>query len=837
MKLSQLALRYLKQQKKRSWLTAIGIMLSMALIFSSTSMGEALKDYMFESIKLDRGNYHAAYLGLSQEQIDQLKDHAKIAETAVKLEAGYYNVRTGISIRLTGGEQEFLNVMSLKLEEGALPVRNGEVALERWVVENMPVRPKVGDKLQWKITDSKPGAGNQQDSAPAEQQSQDVEVVLTGIFKNKANTQLYGMSQGIISLDYADRLRQVFHAPQNEWDAAVLFKDGIKLQAAIQDTAAALGVTDQQVAPNHGLLTALGEGGDNSQNRAVVIAQAIVIGIIMVATVAVIYNAFHISVLERIRQFGLLRSIGMTPRQIRGLVLREAAILGGTGIPAGILLGWGVIAALLALFRLMDKGQFLGSFEVHIHWYVPLATLLVGVITVLLSAYGPAFSAGRVTPLDAILHQNRFNKDKAMRAKRRWFSAVPMTITMRMARDNLKRNRKRYRITLFSMSIGIVLYVFFSSFMSTIQEAGAGEFYKDFALHSYGQGAGYTEADYKDAAAIPGVKRVYRLMEQYNNSVQFPVEKVTESYLKDRAGLKELNQPIRFGAVVYGYQPAELELFKPMLQQGSVDSDRMDAENGVMVIQKLNTPNGAVIPTDLEVGDRISYGEMNGETNEYQERTQLKVLGILEGSPFNEPGSQYSIITSEKMFSKLTGKTHFQRFDIELEPGSDTAAVKAELRTIADRSPDGRLSDYSEDDQRVVMLQISILLYGLVAVISVISAINIINTISTNLILRTREFGTLRAVGMTMKQMRRMIVFESIWYGIMATVFGGFVGSVLSYWFYKNIDHVKDIPFDPPVPALLAAGIASALLCLLASRVPMKRIERMDIVHAIRAEE
>ncbi|WP_438445356.1 FtsX-like permease family protein [Gorillibacterium sp. sgz5001074] len=830
--LTQLALRYLKQQKRRSLLTIVGIMLSMALVFSSTAMGEALKDYLLESIKLQHGNYHAAYLNLTQEQVDRLKNNAKIRSVAVKRDAGYMPVRTGLTIQVTGGGPEFLDVMSLELEEGTLPAKDGEIALERWMLENLPGSLHIGDKLKLPLTDTKPGAPAPADGSSSAVRKQDKEVVLTGIFKNKMETQQYGTGMGIVTLEYADALRQGFQAPVNEWDAAVLFKDGIKLQAAIRDTAEAIGAGAGQTAPNTALLTALGEGAHSGQNRNVLFAQAIVIAIIMTATVAVIYNAFHITVLERIKQFGLLRSIGMTPRQIRGLVLREASILAAAGIPAGILLGWGGIEALMALFAWMDQGAFLGMLKVQIHWYIPVATVLIGLATVLISAFGPAYAAGRVSPLEALLHHNRFNKEKAFRS-RKFRGFFPRGIVLRMSQDNLKRNRKRYRVTLLSMSIGIVLYVFFTSFLQFIHDAESSGFSKDYQLTTFDrQAQGYSVEDYEAVAAVPGVERVYRTMEQVNRYAEVAAEQLTPVYRKDRMEFKT----VPFATTIQAYSPRDLALLEPYLVKGSLDSDRMDADNGVLVLQKLETSKGIVVPTDLKIGDTIRLGELDASGTGLAQAREVKVLGILDGSPYI--GSlQYQIITSEKMFTRITGRSDYARFDVELQHGADPEAVKPQLRAISDRNPEGRLQDYIGNDTKVIELQISILLYGLVAAISVISAINIINTISTNLILRTREFGTLRAVGMTMKQMRRMIVFESIWYGIMATLAGGTVGSMLAYWFYSNVNAVQDIPYRFPLGALLTAGIASGLICLMASRVPMKRIERMDIVMAIRAEE
>lgn len=824
-----LAYRYLKQQKKRSVLTVIGIILSMALIFSAAAMGEALKDDMIESVKLRQGNLHVAYTGLNEDQLRQLQEHVKVETVAARQFVGFHTVRYGMTINVTGGGKEYLKVLSMKLEEGRLPEQDGELALERWVLDSMEGKPKLGDKVKLKLSAAPPARGSGAKKDAEAVPAIEAEFTLSGILMNQKNTQQSGIGHGITSLQYAKSLAG---APPGGYDAAVLLKKGLKLQAGIKEISAAIGAREDQTFPNEPLLKALGESKDKNSNRELLIAESIAVGIILITTVAVIYNAFHISVLERIRQFGIFRSIGMTPGQIRRLVFREAAILAAIGIPLGILAGWGTIEALMAIFRWMDGGQFAGSLEINFHWYVPVVTAGIGLIAIFASAFGPAFAAGRITPLDAILNRNQFGKEKALK-RRRFRLRLPFGFTGRMALDNLQRNRRRYRITLFSMSIGIVLYVFFTSFLYFVQGSEAAGFSKDMALDRFArENPGYSLQDYEDIAAVPGVKYVYRIMED-SLHVQVKTGKLTPDYLKNRPA----SEFAWLETEVQGLRAAELAELKSGLLKGSIDPSAMDAENGVVVFQKVNLQSGAADATDLQIGDVITIGRY-AEGSGYTEQVQVKVMAIAEYNPMSPIFTpHYSIATTEKVFRAAAGREEFKRFHIELDAGADHDAVKQRMVEISERVEGGRVLDYSNDNARIVMLQISIMLYGLVAVVSLISAINIIHTISTNLILRTREFGTLRAVGMTMKQMRRMIVIESIWYGIMATLYGGTAGTLLAYWFYSSLNAVHAIPYHFPLAELLTAGAASALICLLASRVPLSRIERMDIVKAVRAEE
>ncbi|WP_242851289.1 FtsX-like permease family protein [Clostridium sp. DMHC 10] len=190
---------------------------------------------------------------------------------------------------------------------------------------------------------------------------------------------------------------------------------------------------------------------------------AVIIGIVLIATIAVIYNSFQISVVERIKQFGLLRAVGMTPRQLRVIVLREASILAVISIPIGLICGIIAINGISIAFKLIGADNFT-LMKISISPSVILISAVIGIISVYLSALLPAYFAGRISPLVAISSKASITKEKIKRRK----STILKTIfgfEGNLASKNIKRNKKRYRITVFSIVISVVLFVTFKSFM------------------------------------------------------------------------------------------------------------------------------------------------------------------------------------------------------------------------------------------------------------------------------------------------------------------------------------------------------------------------------------
>ncbi len=404
-----LSLRYLKSQKKRTVLIIIGIALSVSMLSAAGVFGESLKSTMLENIRRNYGDFHALYSGIDQSQLSILQNHAKVAGVGYTVRAGIEQIAPAQTLIVTGANQEFCRMMYLSLQSGNWPQKDNEIAIERWVLDSLKIKPQVGDRITLdlstagKLTDLSEGDSNKG--------TEKHDFVLTGILKNR-DFMSSGVSMGIVTIKTA---KQLMNTTDLRYTAHVLVKPGLPIQPTITELQNSLGLKDNQVSQNSALLTALSQSSDNKNNTAVLIIEGIAMLVILVTSIAVIYNAFHISVLERIHQFGVLRSIGSTPGQIRAIVLGEALAVSMIAIPIGLSLGALAVKAVIGIFA--TRFSNFPNFQVVFPLWILAGTALLGLVTVLASAYGPARTAGKISPMEAILNNARQKIGTAKRGK------------------------------------------------------------------------------------------------------------------------------------------------------------------------------------------------------------------------------------------------------------------------------------------------------------------------------------------------------------------------------------------------------------------------------------
>jgi putative ABC transport system permease protein len=222
----------------------------------------------------------------------------------------------------------------------------------------------------------------------------------------------------------------------------------------------------------------------------------------------------------------------------------------------------------------------------------------------------------------------------------------------------------------------------------------------------------------------------------------------------------------------------------------------------------------------------------------YGEVVGIPVTGLATTVPVGNANAN-TAVTSLEFARQLSGATGYTGFRVHLTRDAVASDVVRAIQALTGDRRDVTVVDLSEMQaaQESINLQFSILLYGLVAVVSLIGALNIVNTITTNLIIRVREFGTLRAVGMSGAQMRAMVRIEAVLYGIWAWVGGAAVGVLLTRLMYNNVNTLQAIPWHFPWGSLIAAVVAVVGVSVLSAAAPMKRIGGMNIVESIRMTE
>lgn len=846
--------RYLKQQRRRTLLTIIGIILSVALISAIGTMGQAIQDNMLSNTKYEDGSFHFGYKAADSKLADQLRGNVLVDQEGILLTGPDTKLSDHASAYLSGVNADGFDLLPIHLEQGRYPQSSDELIVEQWFLEQLQGQSVLGSKLTMNDMNGEPR-----------------EYTIVGILANQRGSQIDHNSKAYTLLDE--------NAASTKAAANLQLFVTLKPGVEIKDELAHFHDLNDTFEPNRELLALMGQSSDRDVNNALNIVFGTLIGLVVLSTIAVIYNAFHIAVLERIRQFGLLRTLGATPRQIRNLVLREASMLSLIGIPLGLAIGW---AGLWLSLWLMTHNGFqvlqMQSFKLTFHWWIMGLSVGVGLFAVYVAAWLPARKASTVSPVEATKGAGSIVRESYRRLR------IPSLLQFigvegKMASSNIRRNRAKFRITTFSIAVSITLFIVFHYF--TQQALGLSVDTTEntkiaFELYPYSGGVDENgnrfipdnqdrlSADQmKQIGAIRGVDAVYGQYGSFSADAWVPQKLVNERYLDKtntlpNAQTYEGEQRLGMSTEFRIYDEARLKAAEEYLVAGTADPERLAAEDAVLVIQTVNpfiSQSGKreqLEMTRYKVGDTItfqSYADDNDTAAPGMH--EVKIGGILSQSPFNQPYADTDLVaigtrsTIAKLYQEAYPEEVNPNFALEaaqisIKDGADTNEIKLELeKLIASGFPGGaQLIDIVSErkQERQFALQMQIFVYGFLIIIGTIGSLNIINTVQTNLLLRRKEIGLLQAVGMTLGQVRRMASAEGVWFGVIGGFWGIGLGAAISYLLYRKINDVQGIPFEFPWGGALIASACAIAVGLLSVQSPLRRMNRASLIDRLREE-
>ncbi len=825
-------------------------------------------------------------------KVNLLKNNVNIEDTATTCEIGVAPIAKTSDEEMKMREDEFtpphtylviqgydnraFDMLPVNIKEGRIPEAPGEIAVEYWALDLIPGKPKLGDKVTLDVGIRRGKRKIISGSDKAEEVSE-THIVRSGaylesgeIFEAQGTKEytIVGLIQPRFeqvpnyfpsAIEYLDTTSMAVDMEYTVYSTMKVIKDvQNKGEAIAEDTGLEKIETDEGYAYpieyNNRLLSLYSESILTHFNKALQTILIFVITIIIVATIAVIYNAFNISVLERISQFGMLRSVGATPRQIKGMVIREALILSAIGIPIGLFSG--VFAMKVVMYFIKKMGfELLDNLNIIVDPMVFLISSLIGLITVYLSALGPARRAANISPLEAVRNTGSYKTESFKKIKKGKLAKLLFGAEGQIAYKNLSRNKKRFNITVFSMSISIVLFIVFSSFSSFIFKATSTTFKDSADFWLYGSGGTasenlLTDKHYRELKDFKEVDRIYRTAEQSMVAI-VPEDKINPKFDDATKGMwqepysEDDSKRVIPNSSLIKLGNENLEVLKPFLIEGKVDSDTLNKEKGVILVKNSNVYNEnskryALLPvTKLKVGDNIDisvdyYGDDEKHTTE-----TFKIVGIVEKGVLDfEYNLNYGIylITSDELFAEQDNYP-YNYWAITLKDGANKEPVLNYIKELSENNMGIEFWDLeaAAQESRKFAIVISIFLYGFVTVITLISSLNIINTISTNLILRTRELAMFKAVGMSQSGVKRMVALEGLFYGLTAAIYGGVAGAGLSYILYRLVIDIQEFEWHIPWEYILISSIGATLVALLSGYIPLRKMNKHIIVEDIRA--
>lgn len=555
--------------------------------------------------------------------------------------------------------------------------------------------------------------------------------------------------------------------------------------------------------------------GDIDYNTATIFTcfAALLLGIIVIASIFTIRNSFNISTTERTREFGMLSSVGATPRQIRRSVFLEAGIIGVIAIPVGIVLG---LIAALALIAITNS--LLGIEQSQLSFFIPLWAILLdvalGFIIVLLSSASAAIRAGRLSPIEAI-RSSQDIKAKNKRIKTNRLIQSYFGIGGVIADKNLKRSRKKYRTTVVSIVVSVAVFVGLSSFVID------GQRIIEMAFPDYGADYIISGGDVDEYEKIADKIKLedYVIQQDLRTKNGIAATILSSDYFEKYAksvGIKDnFNR-----AVIFNNYIAESH----SNGSHSIKQVMTDYQPGDKYTLKMETESGVAKEVELEISQVTNQNPMGISINErpsfyvsekYYERNKL-VLADGYSMMFANPGDRAADIT-QYLLEKQTNENPEHDAEKSIISGFDMKAQREEVNNI--------------------MLLGAIFMYGFIIVVALIGVTNIFNTITTNTQLRAKEFAMLKSVGMTDDEFNRMIRFESILYSFRALLIGLPIGILISFGIhYLLLESNIDLPYQLPlIPIIISIAVVAIMISVI-MRFSVRQIAKQNIIETIRQD-
>ena len=875
--INKFVIKNMKLNKKRSIVTVIGIILSVALLVALFTLVSSFQKSLVEFEKAKNGDYHIRLEGLNEKEIEEVLRHRDIESYYTMNCLGYAKLE-GIKnedkpyLCIVGTDEKGFEKAGFELVKGRMPENENEIIIPRHLKTNGRVELNIGDKLSLEIgkrvsldenwefgQDIMLSRGTDEDRNNNEISekilvSDKKEYTVVGLMERPSYVIEPYTAPGYTCLTKSN--------PTGEKNSGYfrLTKKGLKRPI---DVVAEICGLDKDIANK-----VYGEGSYTSEEyekimgivdnmpfepeinkwlinyeriwpidqalMAVVVLAAVVALIIILTSVYCIKNSFEISISEKIRQYGMLASIGATKKQIRNSVHLEAAYLGLIGIPVGTVSGLFAAYVLIKISNIILKSSLSVGLIFSTSWWGLLFAIVLGVVTIYFSAAKSARKAGKVSPMEAIRNQNEIKIDKRKIKTPKIISKI-WGIGGVISYKNIKRNRKKYRTTTVSIVICVVTFIVTSYFMSMM--------FKVAGLH----------VNTDNASIIADVYK-YDDFTQLSKSIR-GIDNVDDYVIAQESDIWSANVEKTEGLIKMekmSYDPS-VALEDSRLLLCAMDDESFDAyvkENRLMT----KTGEGIMINSgyigfenedgELQIGEGQQYTNKAGETIEFKDcnekKYKLKLSDVTDARPMGLISLKHvGIVVVKYSDIKDIKDIAINQFAAYLDTDKDEQ-VQDDLETVLsgiECEYDINNCKQSVRQSQSLLILLGIFAYGLIAVIALIGITNIINTLGTSMQLRARDFATLRSVGMTSGQFNRMVRLETFFTGVKALIFGIVLGNIGAYLIngYNNIYGDK-VVCPPPIKACLISIVVVMTLIYVIIKSSLNNINKRNIIETIKNE-
>lgn len=845
--LNRLTIKNLRLNKKRTIVTIIGIILSTALMVGIGLLFSSFQDLMIRDTIGYNGKYEANYSDVDLDKLNNIKD--KDFTYFYEKPIGFSKIESSNEYKpymyITSVNKEYFN--ELKLIEGAFPKNENEVVISNHVITNGGLNYKVGDFVTFTY-----GSRNiDGDITLANSEFVDGEALtnegthtykIVGIV-DRSNFESYSAcGYTAFTLDVNNDKGNV--------NLYVMFNKNKKIIKQSEELAKELNY-DYDINYNSTLLALYGESTYGNVMTTMISMMMIMLALVSIGCIIVIYNSFAISVMERKKEFGLLSSIGATKKQLAHTVFFEAVVVGVIGIILGILGAYiGIGCVVLVINNLIGDMLEYKLYLVTNPLFIIIPVIFM-IIVIGLSAFIPSRRASKVSPIEAIRQNDdiKINKKKIRTSK---LVNKLFGIEGEIALKNIKRNKKKYRVTIVSLFISIVLFISFSSYMNyTLNTASSvmGEVPYDYQISYFGtdNGNGNEVLDKINEIVKSSDVNEYvsysvsnlSIIGNYTYSDEY-LDFYKNAYGDD--GIKALNSLKYQYISILVLDDNSYNKFKKLI---GLDKDSVILLNkfkGVSYGNNKRVNYDIPVINDGDINIKICNFDDNDEdvdTTKYCNKNIDNIFVTNKSFDLIEEFSymdDFKLIVNKKLYDSISdSSTHYTQFNII----SDNTNNIDKLTKDLDKYSNVNYTNIKETMKQAnnLILVVKILMYGFISLVTLIGVTSVFNTISTSMALRKREFAVLRSIGLTNRGFNKILFFESLFFGMKSLIFAIPVSigiTVLIHYALADMMSISTIII--PWKYIIISIVSVFVIVLLTMMYSTSKIKKHNIIEQIREE-
>ena len=843
--LNDLTIKNLKLNKKRTIVTIVGIILSTALMVGIGLLFSSFQDYMIRETISYNGKYEAEYGDVSLDKLNSIdkKDFSYFYQKAIGFSKFDSANEYKPYIYISSVDKEYFK--ELHLISGRFAENDSELVISNHINTNGGASYKIGDIITLKYGERViEGVNTLANNEYYEEETLNIvgekTYTIVGIVE-RSNFEDYSASgYSTFTLDMNDKEGTV--------NVFVMFNNKKKIIKQSEDLAKKLGY-DNAISYNSTLLALYGESTYGNIMKSMITMIIIMLSLVSIGCIVVIYNSFAISVMERKKEFGLLSSIGATKKQLSYTIFFEALIEGTIGIILGIGGAYIGIGTVILIINNLIGDILVLKLNLVTNIVFIIIPVIFMILVIFISALVPSRRAAKVSPIEAIRQNDDIKINKKKIKTGRLVNKL-FGIEGEIALKNIKRNKKKYRVTIVSLFISIVLFISFSSYMNyTIDTASSvmGEVPYDYQISYFGDDndidaldkiseiiksndvkeyvsysasnlsiiCNYTYSDeyldfYKSAYGDDGIKALTNLKYQYISI--YILDDISYNKYKELIGLDKDSVILlnKFKGVSYG-------------NNKRVNYDIPVINNGDINIKICNfDDNDEDVDTTKYCNKKIDNIFI---TN--------KSFDLIEEFSYM---SDFKLIVNKKLYDNISDSgTHYTQYNIISDNTDNIDKLTKEL----DKYDNVNYTNVKESMKQAnnMILVIKILMYGFIGLVTLIGVTSVFNTISTSMALRKREFAVLRSIGLTRKGFNKILFFESLFFGLKSLIYAIPVSlgvTIIIHYALADMMSINSIVI--PWKAIIISIVSVFVIVLLTMMYSTSKIKKHNIIEQIREE-